>query len=480
MKLWGGRFRKPQSDTFMKMQESISFDSRLWREEILSSIAYALGLSCAGVLKDEETKLIVSGLKELAFEAEKGKFFWTEDDEDIHTAVERALYERIGEVAYKLHTGRSRNEQIVTSLRLFLKEVIVDICQKIYSLSEVIVKRAEEHLDCPMPGFTHLQHAQPVLLSHHLMSWFFMIKRDFDRLVSCYKKMDVCPLGSGALAGNSFGIDRYYLSELLGFSRPSENSIDAVSDRDFVLHFLSQISNLALHLSRFSEELVIWSTQEFSFVDIDEAYTTGSSLMPQKKNPDSCELIRAKSSRIIGSWVQLAMTLKALPLAYNRDLQEDKEFLFDAADTIQECLAVFSGVVETLNFNTKRMKEAVSDEFLLATDLADYLVLKGVPFRRAHEICGKVVQYAIENKKKLSELSISEFKSISPEFENDLVKFLSIERSIEYRNSFGGTARARVEEQILNARQILSRQLEWVNDKKELFLNLEKKLLQKD
>lgn len=480
MKLWGGRFRKNQSDAFMRMQGSISFDSYLWYEEILSSIVYALALNRAGVLKDDEKVVIIKGLKELVSEAHEGKFFWTESDEDIHSAVERALFERIGEVAHKLHTGRSRNEQIVTDLRLYLKRRIVDICRETNRLSKIIIDKAEQHLDFPMPGFTHLQHAQPVLISHHLMAWFFMLERDFDRFVGCFKKIDICPLGSGALAGNSFGVDRNYISELLGFSRPSDNSIEAVSDRDFAIHFLSEISNLALHLSRFSEELVLWSTQEFSFVDIDEAYTTGSSLMPQKKNPDSVELIRAKSGRVVASWIQLATVLKGLPLAYNRDLQEDKEFLFDATNTVLECLNVFKGVAETLTFNVEKIREKASDEFLLATDLADYLVLKGIPFRQAHEISGKVVRYALEKKKNLSGLDISEYKNISEKFERDVFKFLSLERSIEFRNSYGGTAKVRVEEQITNAKNIISHQLEWIKNNEKAIIDTEKGLLEPD
>lgn len=477
MKLWGGRFKKEPFKEFMEMSSSISYDSRLWEEDIMVSIAYGLALEKVGILTRNESTLLVSALRQLASETAAGKKFWKEEDEDIHSAVERALFEMVGEVAFKLNTGRSRNEQIVTDMRMFLRKKIVEICEGISYLCETISNKAREHLSDPMPGFTHLQHAQPVLLSFHLIAWCFMLSRDFDRLVSCYKKMNISPLGAGAIAGNSFGIDRHFLARLLGFLKPQDNAMDAVSDRDFVLHYLSHLSNLMIHLSRFSEELVIWSTPEFSFVELDESCSTGSSLMPQKKNPDSVELIRGKTGRVLGAWVQLATTLKGLPLSYNRDLQEDKELLFDATDTTLRCIRVFNEVVKTVHFKVDKMREKASDDFLLATDLADYLVLKGVSFRKAHELVGTVVKEALASGKGLKDFDIAEYKKISESFDKDIYEFLGTDQSIGYKNSFGGTAVPQVEDQLATATKIIVRQREWIQDRKNEMRNCEKSLL---
>ena len=478
MKLWGGRFEKGPADEFMAMSSSIAKDNRLAAYDLMGSIAYARALARAGVLSPDESNTLVASLQELLRSLESGEIFWTGEDEDIHSAVERALFERVGAVALKLHTGRSRNEQVVTDMRMYVKDAIVDVAERIHRLCTSITQVASEHVGRPMPGYTHLQHAQPVLFSHHMLAWFFMLKRDFDRFVSCYKKTDICPLGSGALAGNTFGLDRAAMARDLGFSRPQDNSIDAVSDRDFVLHLLSQAANLAIHLSRFAEELVLWSTTEFGFVTLDDAYSTGSSLMPQKKNPDSMELIRARAGRVIGSWVQVATVLKGLPLAYMRDLQEDKELVFDAVDSVAASLTVFAGALETARFNFEAMEREARDEMLLATDLADYLVLKGVPFREAHEIVGRVVREAEARNTTLTALELDVYRSIDARFDRDVFAFLGLERSLAYRNSYGGTAPERVEEQIATAREILARQAEWVKARREEAREVRSRLLE--
>jgi argininosuccinate lyase len=446
---------------------SIKLDAYLWREEILQNAAYVHGLSRAKVLSKEEEGKLLKALQQLYFAAASGNPFWSEQDEDIHTAVERALYEMVGEVAYKIHTGRSRNEQIATDLRLYLKRKIVDINETLTSLQNSIFKLASENIDFLMPGYTHLQRAQPVRVAHHFISWFFMLKRDFDRFVSAFKKMDFCPLGSGAIAGNSFGIDRQFVAELLGFKEPTFNSMEAVADRDFVLHFLSQAANLTLHLSRFAEELIIWSTTEFGYVDFDESYTTGSSLMPQKKNPDSLELLRSYSGRVIGAWTQVAVTLKGLPLTYNRDLQEDRQYTIGVAESIPEAINIFRGVIATLKLNTDRLSQALSDEYLLATDLADYLVRKGMPFRKAHEVVGNLIRYCEEKNVKPSQLSLEELEELSPLFEDDYYNLFDPVASVEKKTSIGGTARIQVQIQLEKAESILKRQQEWVEGEKE-------------
>lgn len=467
MKLWGGRFSKEPDRLFFDFSSSIETDSHLWREEILQNAAYTEALFRSGILTEKEKQDILCGLKELYLQALDGKSFWNEQDEDIHSAVERSLYEIVGEAALKIHTGRSRNEQIATDLRLYLKRKIVDIARGITLVHSSILKKAFKHIDDILPGYTHLQRAQPVRLAHHLLSWFFMLKRDFDRFVSAYKKMDFCPLGSGAIAGNSFGIDRFFLSEALGFKEPLQNSIDAVSDRDFVLHFLSQSANLSLHLSRFSEELVLWSTAEFNFVEVGEEFCTGSSLMPQKKNPDSLELIRAFAGRVIGAWVQVATVLKALPMSYNRDLQEDRSYACSVAESIETVLRIFSEVVDSLVFKTGNMLEASKDEYLLVTEMADYLVRKGIPFRKAHEISGRVVKLSEEKGLLPSQLAIEDLKSISPEFEEDYYEIFDALKAVDRKNSYGGTSKESVLEQLRIASEILDREKEWVVKQEE-------------
>ncbi|MCX7832131.1 MAG: argininosuccinate lyase [Actinobacteria bacterium] len=467
MKLWGGRFSEEPDKAFLEFSSSIATDSYLWREEILQNAAYVYALNDAGILTDEEKRTIIDALRNMYLNTSAGRPFWSREDEDIHSAVERSLFELIGESALKVHTGRSRNEQIATDLRLFLKRKILEINSGILSIHHSILEKARIHIDDVIPGYTHMQRAQPVRLAHHLLSWFFMLKRDFDRFVSARKKMDFCPLGSGALAGNSFGLNRKLISEMLGFKDPSQNSMDAVSDRDFVLHFLSQAVNLILHISRFSEEIICWNTKEFGFVEVGEKYSTGSSLMPQKKNPDSLELIRAFSGRVIGAWVQVATVLKSLPLTYNRDLQEDRVFACEISENMCTVLRIFSDVIRTLHFDVERMKEAASDEYLLATDIADYLVRKGVPFRKAHEIVGRVVKHSEESGKKLSEIELDELKSISPIFEDDYYEIFNIELSLEKKTSVGGTSRSSVLTQIKIAEEIVVREENWIKEEED-------------
>lgn len=476
MKLWGGRFKDQPDSGFFKFSSSIFTDRFLWREEILQNAAYAKGLFKAGIITASELESILASLKELYFETASGKPFFSEDDEDIHTAIERVLSEKIGEVAFKVHTGRSRNEQISTDLRLYLKRKIVEINEKIFRAQTEILKKAKEHVDDYLPGYTHLQRAQPVRLAHHLLAWFFMLKRDFDRLVSARKKMDFCPLGSGAIAGNSFNLDRNFIADVLGFKAPADNSMDAVADRDFVLHFLSQVVNLLIHLSRFSEELVLWSTKEFDFVEISERYSTGSSLMPQKKNPDSLELIRAFCGRAIGAWAQVATVLKGLPLTYNRDLQEDRVYLCSIAEEVPTAVGIFSGVISTCRFKTEKMKEAAGDEYLLATDIADYLVRKGLPFRKAHEVTGMLIKFAEEKGIKLSQVPLSQLRSLSPLFDENYYRIFDVNNSLETKNSPGGTSKNSVMEQIKKAESVLERESDWLEveleKQKAIFENL--------
>lgn len=475
MKLWGGRFSKEPDADFLKFSSSIETDSFLWREELLQNAAYVIALKKAGILEPEEERQVLSVLKKLYLNALSGNSFWFDEDEDIHSAVERALVQELGEVGHKVHTGRSRNEQIATDLRLYLKRKIVDINEGILALHKVLLEKAKLHIDHFLPGYTHLQRAQPVRLAHHLLAWFFMVKRDFDRFVSARKKMDFCPLGSGALAGNSFGLDRFFMAELLGFKAPTDNSMDAVADRDFVLHFLSQAANLCLHISRFSEELTIWSTKEFSFVEIAQEYSTGSSLMPQKKNPDSLELLRAFSGRVIGAWTQVATVLKSLPLTYNRDLQEERHYALSVAEEVPRALGIFSSVLSTASFKTERMKEACRDEFLLATDIADYLVRKGMPFRKAHEVVGKIVKICEQTGKNLSELSLEDLKSVSDAFDKGYYQIFDINVSIESKNVYGGTSKESVLSQIEMAEKVVEREREWVEEQK----NLQKEVFEK-
>ncbi len=446
-KLWGGRFDKSPNRFIEEYTESISFDQRLFEEDIEGSIVHCKMLIKQGILSQEEGNKIISALEEIRKEIEKEGITPDPSYEDIHTYIENRLREKIGEIAGKLHTARSRNDQIVLDVKLYLKKEISKILELIDDLQKVLVKKAEEEIDTILPGFTHLQHAQPISLAFHMLAYFWMLERDRERLKDIIKRINENPLGSCALAGTALPIDRFYTSQLLGFEKPTENAMDTVSSRDFILEFLSAASILMINLSRLCEEMVIWSSQEFSFVELSDEVCTGSSIMPQKKNPDVAELTRGKTGRVIGNLVSLLVTLKGLPLSYNRDLQEDKEPLFDTIDTLKGALKAVSLMIEGAKFNRERMKQMAKIGFTEATDLADYLVNKGIPFREAHKIVGEIVKYCIKNNKNLIELTLNEYKKFCEKFERDLYKIINIENIVDSRKSYGGTSRHIIKEQ---------------------------------
>lgn len=453
-KLWGGRFGGETDPLMDQFNASIGFDIALWEADIRGSIAYARALYKAGVLNEEERDAILLGLERIWGEFAGGTFEVKPEDEDIHTAIERRLYELIGAAAGKLHTGRSRNDQVATDMRLYLLDRMEVIADALSTLQESVVRVAEACLDLIMPGYTHLQRAQPVRFSHWMMSYFWPLQRDWERLMDLRRRVDICPLGAGALAGTPLPIDRQALAEDLGFAEVSQNSMDAVSDRDFVLEFLAWAAILGTHLSRLAEDLILWSTSEFGFVTIADAYSTGSSLMPQKRNPDALELLRAKAGRLSANLMRLLTTMKGLPGTYNKDLQEDKEPLFDTVTTLEMALPIAAGVIRTLRLHPERMREALTPD-LLATDLADYLVTKGVPFREAHRLVGQAVRRAEELGIPLHALSLLELKAISSHFGPDVAEVWDVEAAVERRQAVGGTARAAVEVQIATARKIL-------------------------
>lgn len=455
MKLWGGRFDKEPALIMEEFNASLPFDKRLYREDIEINVAHAKMLGRAGIIKEDEAGSIVAGLKEIKKEMDKGKFVFDGSDEDIHTAVERALIEKIGPVGGKLRTGRSRNDLAVTGLRLYVKREAEDIITLIKGLQKTLTDRAEIDGNALMPGYTHLQKAQPIILGHHLMAYFFMLERDAGRYVDSRGRADALALGSGALAGTAFPIDRDYVAKKLGFSRVLENSLDGVSDRDFALEFIAAGAITMTHLSRLAEELILWSTREFGFAELDESYSTGSSIMPQKKNPDAAELVRAKSGRVFGHLMGLLTVMKGLPLAYNKDLQEDKEGLFDTADTVKMSLKVMAGVMETVKFNPSRMAKAADDDFITATDLADYLAAKGVPFKDAHAIVGNIVKQSTRKNKQLFDLSLDEYRDFSPLFDRDVLDIIRVKRSVERRDSVGGTSPKQLAGQIAAARELI-------------------------
>jgi len=456
-KLWGGRFREETSSIVESFTESISFDKRLWRHDIEGSIAHARMLGKQGIISRNDSEKIVRGLKMIAKEIETGKFRFRKDLEDVHMNIETALTKKIGPAGEKLHSARSRNDQVALDLRLYLREEIGLIVSAITRFQTSLVNIAETHIDYIMPGYTHMQRAQPVLLSHHLLAYVEMFERDRGRLRDALKRVNVLPLGACALAGTSLPIDRGYVAKLLGFDSVAENSIDAVSDRDFGMEFLSASAILMVHLSRMAEELVLWSTEEFSFAQLPDAFTTGSSIMPQKKNPDVAELIRGKTGRVFGGLLSLFTMMKGLPLSYNRDMQEDKLPVFDAVDTIKACLAVLIEMVPRIQFDKKRMSGTASAAYATATDMAEYLVRKGMSFRDAHGVTGKVVLYCVENKKALHELKIGELQRFSPLIQGDIYRYLTIEGSVGSKRSRGGTSATEVKKQIARLRGLLTR-----------------------
>jgi argininosuccinate lyase len=452
--MWGGRFSQSIDDAFARFNASFGFDWRLYDADIRGSIAYAQALARAEIITAAERDALIDGLGRVKQEFAARTFEAKPSDEDIHTAVERRLGELVGAVAGKLHTGRSRNDQIATDTRLFVRDAISNLQALVSNLQRAMIEKAEQHLDVLMPGYTHLQRAQPILFSHWLMSYVWMLQRDAARLDDCAARTAVLPLGAGALAGNAFGIDREFLARELGFARVSENSIDAVGDRDFIAEFLFAAALLGVHLSRLGEDLILYSSAEFGFVTMDDAYATGSSLMPQKKNPDALELARGKTGRLIGDLVALLTTLKGLPSSYDKDLQEDKEPLFDAVDTLDALLPVIAGVIRTLRVNADAMRAAL-DAAMLATDLADYLVRRGVPFRDAHRQVGEAVKLAEARGIALSDLSAEDFSAIAPEFGTDVKTVFDFERSVAARAVIGGTGPNAVRAQIAQAKKIV-------------------------
>jgi len=406
MKLWGGRFEKGTDKLVDDFNSSIRFDCRMYKHDILGSVAHANMLGKCGIISLEESALIQSTLKDILNDIEAGKIEFEVDAEDIHMNIEKNLILRIGDTGKKLHTGRSRNDQVALDIRMYLKDEITVISDMIVSLENTIIKIAEENIDTILPGYTHLQRAQPITFAHHMMAYFEMLKRDFGRVSDCYSRMNVLPLGSGALAGTTYPLDRYMVANELGFNDISQNSLDGVSDRDFAIELVSCLSILMMHLSRLSEEIILWSSHEFGFVELDDAYSTGSSIMPQKKNPDVAELARGKTGRVYGDLMTLLTVMKSLPLAYNKDMQEDKEAIFDAVDTVKMCLPVFSNMLATMKLRKDNMYKAAKGGFTNATDIADYLVKKGIPFRSAHEIIGKMVLYCIERNIAIDDMSM--------------------------------------------------------------------------
>lgn len=435
--LWGGRFTKQTDQLVFDFNASITFDKRLFHEDVTGNIVHATMLAKQGILTEEERKSIVEGLTGILEDVDDGTLAIDETQEDIHSFVEATLIDRIGDAGKKLHTGRSRNDQVALDMRLYTRARVAEIDGLLKKLLEAILDTMENNLDTYMPGFTHLQKAQPITLAHHYGAYFEMFKRDRQRLSDIYKRMNYCPLGAGALAGTTYPLDREYTARLLHFEGPTLNSIDSVADRDYLIEFLSALSTIMMHLSRFSEEIIIWNSNEYQFVELDDAYSTGSSIMPQKKNPDIAELVRGKTGRVYGALMALLTTMKGLPLAYNKDMQEDKEMAFDAMDTAADCITLFTGMIQTMKFRKDRMAKSAMNGFTNATDAADYLVGKGVPFRDAHGIIGRLVLYCIEKDTSIDALSLEELRSISDKFDEDIYDAISLKTCVEKRLTIG-------------------------------------------
>ena len=447
--LWGGRFTKETDQLVYNFNASITFDQKFYKEDIEGSMAHVKMLAAVGVLTDTERDEILGGLTGILNDVESGKLEITSEYEDIHSFVEANLIDRIGDAGKKLHTGRSRNDQVALDMRLYTRKEIENLKELVKDLMVVLHGLMKEHLDTFMPGFTHLQKAQPITLAHHFGAYMEMFKRDYGRLCDIHERMNYCPLGSGALAGTTYPLDREMTAELLGFKGATLNSMDSVSDRDYVIELLSAMSTIMVHLSRFSEEIIIWNSNEYGFVELDDAYSTGSSIMPQKKNPDIAELVRGKAGRVYGALMQMLTTMKGIPLAYNKDMQEDKEFTFDAIDTVKGCLALFTGMIKTMTVNKKTMEESAKKGFTNATDAADYLVNKGVPFRDAHGIVGQLVLYCIDKNISLDDMSLEEYKKISPVFEDDIYEAISLKTCVEKRETIGAPSRTSMEKVIV-------------------------------
>ena len=437
MKLWGGRFTKETDKLVNNFNASISFDQKFYRQDVRGSIAHAKMLGATGIISSEESRQIIEGLEGILADIENGTLAISDEYEDIHTFMEATLIERIGDAGKKLHTGRSRNDQVALDMRLYTRDEVRNVNHEVKELMAVILRIMKENTNTYMPGFTHLQKAQPVTVAHHFGAYFEMFKRDRSRLDDIYKRMNYCPLGAGALAGTTYPLDRQMTARLLEFDGPTLNSMDSVSDRDYVIEFLSALSTIMMHLSRFSEEICIWNSNEYKFIELDDAYSTGSSIMPQKKNPDIAELVRGKTGRVYGALMSILTTMKGIPLAYNKDMQEDKELTFDAIDTVKGCVSLFKGMIDTMKFNPARMEDSAKKGFTNATDAADYLVKKGVPFRDAHGYIGQLVLTCIDKGISLDELPLEEYKAVCPVFENDVYDAISLKTCVDKRLTLG-------------------------------------------
>lgn len=448
MKLWGGRFEKNTSEIVDSFQNSIKFDYRMYKQDIKGSIAHARMLGYKGIIPPEDADMIIKGLSQIMEDIESGEVEFKQEAEDIHMNIESLLIGKIGQIGKKLHTGRSRNDQVALDFRMYLMDEMDGIILLLRKLCSLLLAKAEENVDLIMPGYTHMQKAQPITLGHHLMAYFHMFCRDMERFYDCYKRTNIMPLGSGALAGTTYDLDRNMVAEELGFASISGNSMDAVADRDFAIEFISSCSIIMMHLSRFCEELVLWNSHEFGYIEMDDSMSTGSSIMPQKKNPDVAELIRGKTGRVYGDLMSMLTLMKALPMAYNKDMQEDKEAAFDTSDTVKDCISVFIPMFDTIIYNKENIKEKLKGGFLNATDAADYLVTKGVTFRDAHEAIGGMVNYCIKNKKALEDLNLEEFQSFNPAFKADVYEHIKMENCVLRRNTIGGPSPKRVMEAI--------------------------------
>ena len=455
-KLWGGRFSKTTDEMINEFQASIGFDRRMYREDIAGSLAHAAMLAKVGILSEEDRAAIEKGLKDILAQIEHGDFDFSVALEDIHMNIEKRLTDAIGDAGSRLHTARSRNDQVALDTHLFVRHAVVDVMAHIRALQQALTESAAQHRDVIMPGYTHLQRAQPILFSHHLMAYFGMLARDFERFQGVYARTDIMPLGAGALAGTTLPIDRQFVAQWLHFERIYTNSLDAVSDRDYILEFLSAASILMVHLSRLSEEIILWCSREFSFVELDDAHCTGSSMMPQKKNPDVSELVRGKTGRVVGHLMAMLMAVKGLPLAYNKDLQEDKEGLFDTIDTVKFSLAVYAQLIRGMKLREDVMRHAVEADYSNATDLADYLVRKGLPFRKAHAVAGQAVAQCIARGIYLADLPIADYQQLSPLFAEDIYDAISPETCVSCRNSYGGTSYEQAEMQLEAAKNLMT------------------------
>ena len=460
MKLWGGRFKSGVNELVNTFNASISIDSRMYKEDILGSIAHVKMLGKQGIIPAKDSEKIVNGLNEILKRMENGVIHIDNSSEDIHSFIESTLTYYIGDEGKKLHTGRSRNDQVALDTKLYVKKYLIVVANELLNLQTVILNKAKENINTIMPGYTHMQKAQPITFAHHIMAYAEMLKRDYGRLLDCYERMNEMPLGSGALATSTYPIDRNFVSNELGFNKPTVNSIDSVSDRDYAIEALSALSLIMMHLSRFSEEVILWCTGEFNFVELDDAYSTGSSIMPQKKNPDVAELVRGKTGRVYGDLMTLLTVMKGIPLAYNKDMQEDKEALFDGLDTVLISIQTFTGMLDTMKIKKDVMKKAASGGFTNATDVADYLVKKGEAFRNAHEIVGKIVLYCIDENKAIDDLNLDEFKSFSPFFEEDVYKAIDLITCVEERSVMGGPSSSSVQSQISLLENFISEKME--------------------